>query len=108
METNKEQEELVEELLVLNTIVQENPCGMNLGLMSALKEVVKSFIGKACIEGASREQVARYLGRDVRTITRWKDQYEDFPKSKHQGHKEISYDWIDVVRWKRKHVELFK
>lgn len=81
MESKDERQRLLEEWMVMGTIVDENPCGMKNGLFAALREVVHSFIGKACIEGASREQVARYLQHDVRTITRWKEQYPDFPKA---------------------------
>ena len=101
------QEELAEELMIMQSLIEENPCKMKHSLLTALKDVVHSFIGKNCIEGASREQVARYFGRDVRTLTRWKNTYADFPVARHNGHKEVSYDWIDIVRWKLSHKELW-
>lgn len=103
-----ETEELLKELVIVETMIKENPCRMNHTVMSALREVVHTFIGKNCVEGASRDQVARYLERDVRTITRWQQAYEDFPKPRHDGHKEVSYTWTDVVAWKLAHKDIYE
>lgn len=103
-----ESEELLRELLVVEHIVRENPCKMNTGVIKSLTNVIHNFIGEQCMENASRTDVARYYGRDVRTITRWKEQYPDFPVAHHHGHREISYNWFDVVKWKIKHKELWE
>lgn len=102
------QKELIEELLVIETMLKENPCGMEKGLIKALKEVAHSFIGKQCLEGASREQVAKYLQRDVRTLSRWKQEYDDFPTPiLSPGKKEVTYNWMDIVHWKLAHKEIY-
>lgn len=106
MEAN--QEELLKELIIVETMVKENPCRMKQGLLSSLTEVVRSFIGKHCIEGATREQVAKYFQRDVRTISHWKDRYDDFPKVKKDFSQNKTYNWIDIVEWKLKHKELYE
>lgn len=105
MENNKQ--ELLEELLTIETLVRENPCRMRDGLIGAIKEVFHSFVGKYCIESASKDQVAIYFNRNVRTITRWMQTYPDFPKPRHEGHHEVSYNWVEVVQWKLKHHDLF-
>ena len=102
-----EQQELLTELMVVENMIRENPCRMNMGLIGALKEVMRSFVGKYCIESASKDQVASYLQRDVRTITRWQKDYHDFPQPRHEGHREVSYNWHDVVLWKMKHKEIY-
>ena len=81
---------------------------MHDGLIGAIKEVFHGFVGKYCIESASKDQVATYLHRDVRTITRWSHEYSDFPHPRHEGHHEVSYNWMEVIRWKLNHQELFK
>lgn len=105
MESN--QQELLVEVMTIETLVKENPCHMKDGLIGALKEVMHSFIGKYCIEHASKEQVALYLGKDIRTISNWQRKYPDFPIGKKTGYIEKSYNWMDIVRWKLKHKELF-
>lgn len=100
--------ELLHDLSALSILIEENPCGMKNGLIKSLADVVRGIIIQRCTEGASREQVARYLKRDVRTIARWQNMYDDFPERKHCGHKEVSYNWLDVVKWKKNHSELFE
>lgn len=104
----KAKKSLTEELAVVSMLVNENPCGMPKHVLQALRIGVKTLLGSHIGSGASREQVARYFHKDVRTISRWKTEYDDFPESRHDGHKEIEYDWIEIVRWKMKHSELWK
>lgn len=87
-------------------MVRENPCGMKSIVLKSITEVLHSFVGRYCIESASKDQVAKYFNRDVRTITRWQQQYPDFPKPRHEGHHEVSYNWEEVVMWKIKHKEM--
>lgn len=106
MENN--QEELLREILVVETMVKENPCGMKQRIISSLTEVVRSFIGQHCIEGATREQVAKYLGRDVRSLAHYKAKYDDFPKTiKNFAHNK-TYNWMDIIDWKLKHKDIFE
>ena len=105
MEDNRQQ--LLEELLTAEVLIRENPCRLNNNVLGALKDVMRSFIGKYCIESASKDQVAIYLQRDVRTISRWMKDYSDFPKPRHEGHHEVSFNWMEVVHWKLKHKELY-
>lgn len=66
---NKEQEDLLMELMAIEVMVKENPCKVKCGVLASLKDVIHSFIGQHCMAGATREQVAKYLERDVRTIS---------------------------------------
>lgn len=98
-------EQLLEDLQVAELMVAQNPCRMPDGVLSALSGTIKGLLGTHFMKGASKEQVAVYLGRDVRTITRWQQQYPDFPRPRHEGHQEVSYNWLEVVRWKVKHLQ---
>lgn len=98
-------EQLLEDLQVAELMVAQNPCRMPDGVLSALSGTIKGLLGAHFMKGASKEQVAVYLGRDVRTITRWQQQYPDFPRARHEGHQEVSYNWLEVVRWKVKHLK---
>lgn len=107
MERN-DQDELLREMLVIETMVKENPCRMKKGLISSLTDVVRSFIGEHCIEGATREQVAKYFQRDVRTLSHWKDKYDDFPKCKKDFAHNKTYRWTDIIEWKLKHKDIWE
>ena len=98
-------EQLLEDLQVAELMIEQNPCRMPDGVLSALSGTIKGLLGTHFMKGASKEQVAVYLGRDVRTITRWQQQYPDFPKPRHEGHQEVSYNWLEIVRWKVKHIK---
>lgn len=103
-----EREKLLEEIYVAELLIKENPCGMNGVVFKSIAIVIKGLLSNRFMKGASRTQVARYLGRDVRTLTRWQKEYDDFPKAGHDGHLEVSYNWWDVVKWRLKHNELYK
>lgn len=100
-------ERLLEELHVAELMVMENPCRMPDSVLGALRVAIKGVMGVHFMKGASRDQVASYLERDVRTLGRWAHQFPDFPKARHEGHLEVSYNWMDVVRWKMRHSELY-
>ena len=104
---DKEKEDLLIEIAVVEKLVKENPCRMKAGIFHALRDVVHSFIGKHCIEGATREQVAKYLERDVRTISYWREKYHDFPEPKKDFAHNKTYNWLDVIEWKIRHKELY-
>lgn len=105
---NKEQEDLLMELMAIEVMVKENPCKVKCGVLASLKDVIHSFIGQHCMAGATREQVAKYLERDVRTISFWKEKYDDFPEPKKDFAKNKTYNWLDIVKWKMKHRELYE
>lgn len=94
------------ELAVINTMIAENPCGLKDSLFSSLKDVIKSIIGTHCIKGATREQVAKYFGRDVRTISHWREKYPDFPEPKKNFANNKTYNWMDIIEFKLRHREL--
>ena len=103
---SKDKEELLMELAVIETMIKENPCGLKDGLLRSLKEVFRTFIGNHCVEGATREQVAKYFGRDVRTISHWKEKYPDFPEPKKNFANNKTYNWMDIIDFKLRHKEL--
>lgn len=105
---SKEQEDLLAELIAIEVMVKENPCRVKCGVLSSLREVIHSFIGTHCMAGATREQVAKYFGRDVRTLSHWKEKYDDFPEPKKDFAMNKTYNWLDIVKWKLKHKELFE
>ena len=101
-------EDLLRELAVINTMITENPCGLKDSLFSSLKDVIKSIIGTHCIKGATREQVAKYFGRDVRTLSHWKEKFPDFPSPKKDFSANKTYNWMDIIEWKLKHKEIWE
>ena len=101
----EDSEELLEEVIILEMMIRENPCRMKGSLLSSLADSVRGLFNRYIVNDASREDVARYFGVDVRTITRWRNEYDDFPIPRHNGHREISYCWKDVIGWKMKHKE---
>lgn len=101
-------EDLLIELAVINTMITENPCGLKESLFSSLKDVIKSIIGTHCIKGATREQVAKYFGRDVRTLSHWREKFPDFPTPKKDFASNKTYNWMEVIEFKLKHPELFQ
>ena len=104
---NKEQQDLLMELMAIEVMVKENPCKVKCGVLASLKEVIHTFIGNHCMSGATREQVAKYFGRDVRTISHWREKYPDFPEVKKDFSQNKTYNWLDIVKWRLKHQELF-
>lgn len=105
---SKEQEDLLAELMAIEVMVKENPCKVKCGVLSSLREVIHTFIGNHCMAGATREQVAKYFERDVRTISHWREKFDDFPKPKKDFAQNKTYNWLDVVKWKINHKELFE
>lgn len=105
---NNSKEELLMELAVVNTMITENPCGLKESLFNSLKDVIKSIICAHCIKGATREQVAKYFQRDVRTLSHWKDKYDDFPECKKDFAHNKTYNWMDIIEWKLKHKEIWE
>lgn len=105
---DKSKEELLAELAVVETMIKENPCGLRVNIFEALKDVVKTFIGTHCVQGATREQVAKYFGRDVRTISHWKEKYDDFPEPQKNFAQNKTYNWMDIIKWKIDHKGLFE
>lgn len=101
-------DQLLEDIQVAELMVKENPCRMPDGVLTAMSWAIKGMLGTHFMKGASKEQVAVYLKRDVRTITRWQSQYKDFPMPRHEGHQEVSYNWLEVIRWKLKHKDIYK
>lgn len=105
---NNNKEDLLIELAVIETMVRENPCGLRDGLLRSLKDVIRTFIGNHCVQGATREQVAKYFQRDVRTLSHWKDKYDDFPECKKDFAHNKTYNWMDIIEWKLKHKEIWE
>lgn len=101
-------DKLLEELQVAELMIAQNPCRMPDSVMGALRVAIKGILGTHFMKGASRDQVASYLKRDTRTLTRWSHQFSDFPKPRHDGHQEVSYNWMDVVRWRMKHADIYQ
>lgn len=101
-------DKLLEELQVAELMIAQNPCRMPDSVMGALRVAIKGILGTHFMKGGSRDQVAIYLERDVRTLTRWQKEFPDFPPPRHEGHQEVSYNWMDVVRWKLRHMDIYQ
>ena len=101
-------EKLLEELQLAELMVQQNPCRMPDSVLSSLRVAIKGILGTHFMKGGSRDQVASYLERDVRTLTRWQKEFPDFPQPRHEGHHDVTYNWIEIVRWKRKHSDIYQ
>lgn len=100
--------QLLEDMQVAELMVRENPCRMPDSVLMALSWTIKGILGAHFMKGASRDQVAIYLERDVRTLTRWMEKYPDFPRPRHDGHQEVNFCWLDVVRWKLRHRDIYQ
>lgn len=104
---NKEREDLLSELAVIETMVRENLCGLKSSMFNSIKDIFHSVVGNYCLRGATREQVAKYLNRDVRTLSHWKEKYADFPSPKKDFAQNKTYNWMEIISWKLNHRELF-
>lgn len=107
MQGQKGRDELIEAIAVCDVLAHENPCRMKDFSLGLLAKAVKTMVGKEYTKGMNQRAVGKYFGVDARTIQRWARKYPDFPVGRHDGDKEVSYDPLDVVAFKRRHKELF-
>lgn len=101
-ENNKEQERLLEELLVINKLIKENPCGMSIMTMKGIVAGLRSLFRMVDMD-MNLEQVSKYFRVDPRTIRRWRKEYDDFPEGKKCGDNNLSFPADKIVEWKIKH-----
>ena len=85
---------------------EENPCRMKDMTMGTIAKALRALVSKEYTHGMNQRQLGKYYGVDARTIQRWAKKYPDFPKGRHDGDKEVTYEMEEVVMWKRKHPEL--
>lgn len=102
MEDDKERQKLNEEMLIICSLIHENPCGMSAKTMRGLIAGIKSLFG-TIDTGMNLEQVSRYFGVDARTIRRWRKEYPDFPEGKKIGENSLSFPADKIVEWKIRH-----
>lgn len=100
-------EELKEAIELCQMMAEENPCQMKDGALRMLAKGVKALFARECAGGMNQRALGKYYGVDARTIQRWAKKFPDFPKGRHDGDKEVTYDTQEVVAWKKKHPELF-
>ena len=99
------QEDLREAIGLCMALAEENPCRMKDMTMGTIAKALRALVSKEYTHGMNQRQLGKYLGVDARTIQRWAKKYPDFPKGRHDGDKEVTYEMEEVVRWKRKHEE---
>jgi hypothetical protein len=100
------QEELIETLAVCDILAHENPCHMRDLALGMLAEGLRALMCREYAGGMNQKALSRYYHVDTRTIQRWAHRYKDFPVGRHDGNKEVRYDTMEAVMWKRKHPEL--
>lgn len=100
-------QELLEQIGIMEELAEANVCRMNDTLLHGMAEGLRALISREYHRGFSKEDVARYFKVSTRTLERWRDKYQDFPVPIHQGSKDVSYDCEEVVKWKKKHTDLF-
>lgn len=100
------QEELIETLAVCDILAHENPCHMRDLALGMLAEGLRALMCREYAGGLNQKALSRYYNVDTRTIQRWAHRYKDFPVGRHDGNKEVRYDTMEAVMWKRKHPEL--
>lgn len=98
-------EELMDAIGLCMALAEENPCRMKDMTMGTIAKALRALVSKEYTHGMNQRQLGKYLGVDARTIQRWAKKYPDFPKGRHDGDKEVTYEMEEVVRWKRKHEE---
>lgn len=101
-------EELREALMVCEILAEENPCRMKDFSLAAIAKALKTLLSKEYTHGMNQRALGKYYGVDARTIQRWSHKYPDFPKGRHDGDKEVTYEPMECVAWKKAHGELFK
>lgn len=97
---------LMDTLDVCRVIAEENPCRMGDGMLGMLAEGLRALLCRDYAGGMNQRALGKYYGVDARTIQRWAHKYEDFPRGRHDGNKEVRYDTMEVILWKRRHTEL--
>lgn len=105
-ETQVGREELIEAIAVCDILAHENPCRMRDFSLGMIAKALKALVGKEYTRGMNQRALGKYYRVDARTIQRWAHKYPDFPKGRHDGDKEVSYDPLEVVAFKRAHPEL--
>lgn len=100
------QEELIETLAVCDILAHENPCHMRDLALGMLAEGLRALMCREYAGGMNQKALSKYYNVDTRTIQRWAHRYKDFPVGRHDGNKEVRYDTMEAVMWKRKHPEL--
>ena len=93
---------LMETLEVCRVIAEENPCHMGDSMLGFLAEGLRALLCREYSGGLNQRALGKYLGVDARTIQRWAHKYEDFPKGRHDGNKEVRYDTMEVILWIRR------
>ena len=96
-------EDLRDAIGLCMALAEENPCRMKDMTMGTIAKALRALVSKEYTHGMNQRQLGKYLGVDARTIQRWAKKYPDFPKGRHDGDKEVTYEMEEVVRWKRKH-----
>lgn len=89
-------------------LTEENPCGMKDMAMGMLAKGLKALLSRDYAKSMNQRALGKYYGVDARTIQRWAKKYSDFPKGRHDGDKEVTYEMEEVVAWKKKHLEVWE
>jgi transposase len=101
-------EELKETLLLCVMLAEENPCSMKDISLSAIAKALRLMVGKEYTRGMNQRALGKYYKVDARTLQRWAHKYPDFPKGTHGGDKEVRYEPMEVMAFKKSHPELWK
>ena len=99
-------EELKEALLICEMLAEENPCMMKDLSLGAIAKALMALVGKEYTRGMNQRALGKYYGVDARTIQRWAHKHPDFPKGRHDGDKEGTYDPREVIAFRKSHPEL--
>ena len=100
------QKELKESISLCMALAEENPCQMKDMAMGAIAKALRALVSKDYTHGMNQRQLGKYYGVDARTIQRWAKKYPDFPKGRHDGDKEVTYDPKEVIAFRKNHPEL--
>lgn len=91
----------------LSVIVEENPCGWGDTVLSTLGESLDMLVSERTKAGVTLMELADYYHVSVRTIQRWRNDFNDFPSPIDPYAKTLSFPVDDVVEWKHAHPFLF-
>lgn len=96
-------EEIKEQMVVLEEIVEQNPCQMPDYVMRAIALGAKFVMHRYVM---NKQQVADYFGVSIKTIDRWRDKH-GFPCEDSNGNKAVSICVDKMLEWKRSHEDVW-
>lgn len=91
----------------LRLIARENPCGWGDKALDVLASGIDMMLSERTKSGVTLMDLSEYYHVSIRTIQRWRNDYDDFPHPIDPYAKTLAFPTDLVVEWKIKHKDLF-